>query len=299
MVSDTPPPAPGPITPADVAARIVRRADAIGPSPSLLRLEERLRRDDTSARQLGSLIEGSPALAARVLRIANSAFYAPAEPVLGLGRAVAMLGQTVLRQLVLASLIESRRAGARTPRQMLAAARLMGDAVRSAVVCRALAGATRLAPPDEAFVAGLLHDLGHIYLLDDDDDRYASYRLGGSDQTDVLDLELLMAGTTHTHVGAAFADAWNLPAALRTVLQEHHDPPPHTLAAIVRASDWLVRELNATNFQDPETFSVRVGFGLAAIGLDRTRWDALAPTVRGEYAELLTLFELAPERAAS
>jgi len=290
-VADAPPVVPSPISPSDVARRIVRRADAIGPSPSLLRLEEHLRRGDTSARQLGRLIEGSPALAARVLRLANSAFYAPSEPVVSLRRAVVLLGDTVLRQLVLTSLITSRRATGRTPRQLLAAARLMGDAVRSAVVCRALADATRLVAPDDAFAAGLLHDLGHIYLLDDDDDRYASYLLEASDHTDGLEHELILSGTTHTHVGAAFADAWHLPGTVRSVLQEHHDPQPGTLSAIVRASDWLVRELNTTNFKDPRAFADRVDSGLAAIGLDRAAWAARVPAVRDGYAELLTLFD--------
>jgi HD-like signal output (HDOD) protein len=292
LVIDAPPVVPGPISPADVAARIVGRTDGIGPSPSLFRLEERLRHGDTSAQQLGRLIEGSPALAARVLRIANSAFYAPAEPVVSLGRAVAMLGDTMLRQVVLATLISTRRSTTRTPRQMLAAARLMGDAVRSAVVCRALAGATRLALPDEAFVAGLLHDLGHIYLLDDDDDRYAGYLLEASNFADGLERELAFTGTTHTLIGVAFADSWRLPPAVRAVLEGHHDPHPGTLAAMVRASDWLVRELNATNFQDPEIFAERVEFALAAIGLDQVAWEAMVPRVRDEYAELLTVFEL-------
>src|SRR5204863_4929435 len=123
---------------ADRAREILRRAHAVSPSPSLLRVEDHIRRGDSSARQLGQLIEGSPALAARVLRMANSAFYAPIEPVSSLGRAVAMLGETVIRQLVLTSLVLSRRAASRSPREALAAARVMGDAVRTATVARAL-----------------------------------------------------------------------------------------------------------------------------------------------------------------
>lgn len=290
--TDVPPPlAPDPIAPIDVAHRIVARAEAISPSPSLLRIEEHLRRGDTSARQMGKLIEGSPALAARLLRLANSAFYAPPEPVVSLTRAVVLIGDTVLRQLVLTSLITSRRSTARTPRQSLAMARLMGDAVRSAVVCRSLSATTRMVAPDDAFAAGLLHDLGHIYLLDGDDDRYASHLLKASDDIDGLEQEIALSGTTHTHIGAAFAAAWHLPATVRDVLQEHHDPKPRSLSAIVSASDWLVRELNATSFSDPQILADRVDAGLAGIGLDRAAWEALVPAVRGEYADLLTLFD--------
>jgi hypothetical protein len=67
----------------DRARQIVQHAHAISPSASLLRLEQQLRQGGSNARQLAKLIDGSPALAARVLRMANSAFYAPAEPVSG------------------------------------------------------------------------------------------------------------------------------------------------------------------------------------------------------------------------
>jgi HD-like signal output (HDOD) protein len=280
-----------PISPADVARRIVRQADAISPSPSLLRLEAYLRHGDTGAKQLGRLIEASPALAARVLRLANSAFYGSSEQVVSLRRAVVLLGDTVLRQLVLTSLITSRRATNRTPCQMLAAARLMGDAVRSAVVSRTLAEASGLASPDDAFSAGLLHDLGHIYLLDGADDRYASYLLGTSRYTDGLVQELILSGTTHTDVGAAFAEEWSLPVAIRDVLREHHHVEPHVLSVIVRVSDWLVRELNTTNFEDPNAFSDQAAAGLASVGLGREDWEARAPSVRAGWADLLTLFD--------
>jgi HD-like signal output (HDOD) protein len=111
----------------DRARQIVQHAHAISPSASLLRLEQQLRQGDSNARQLAKLIDGSPALAARVLRMANSAFYAPTEPVTTLSRAVALLGDTVLRQLVLTSLIVSRRAGNRSPREAVSRAILQGE----------------------------------------------------------------------------------------------------------------------------------------------------------------------------
>lgn len=279
----------------EVARDIVRRAHAISPSPSLLRLEAQLRRGDASARQLGQLIEGSPALAARVLRMANSAFYSPRDPVVGLGRAVVLLGETVLRQLVLTSLIMSRQASRRSPRQALAAARLMGNAVRSGVVCRSLADMTRIAQADDAFAAGLLHDLGHVYLLDDIGETYGAYLLEATPMEDAdeasLERELVLAGTTHQDVGSVFAYDWNLPSALGRVLHEHHDPHAAGLPALVRASDWLVRELNHPGTAISPTLAGSVDSALGSLGIDRASWERRVPVVRDEYAELLTAFD--------
>jgi HD-like signal output (HDOD) protein len=233
----------------DRARQIVQHAHAISPSASLLRLEQQLRQGDSNARQLAKLIDGSPALAARVLRMANSAFYAPAEPVTTLSRAVALLGDTVLRQLVLTSLIVSRRAGNRSP------ARSPGRRPphRRRGSCRGrrqdLAQMSRSVDPDTAFAAGLLHDLGHVYLLDDVGERYASYLLDphahdARNAAGQLEMEIELAGTTHQDVGAVFAYEWNLPPVIARVLWDHHVPSPGSLGALIAGSDVLLRELS-------------------------------------------------------
>jgi HD-like signal output (HDOD) protein len=274
----------------DRAREVLRRAHAVTPSRSLLRLEDTLRRGDATTRQLSQLIEGSPALAARVLRMANSSFYAPLEPVVGLSRAVPMLGHTVLRQLVLATLVLSRQETGRSTRQGVAAARLTGNAVRCAVVSRALAATTKLSPPDDAFSAGLLHDLGHIYLLDDTGDAYAAY-LVDETPANPLEREIQLTGTTHQLVGVAFAYDWNLPPSLASVLSEHHTPEPKSLAAIVAASDVLVSEAHNPSADGPEPAIAASDAALESIGMGREAWDAIEPNVRNDYAELLTVFE--------
>ncbi|HEX8939073.1 MAG TPA: HDOD domain-containing protein [Candidatus Limnocylindrales bacterium] len=289
----------------DRARAIVHRAHAVSPSPSLLRVEAQLRQGDATARQLARLIEGSPALAARVLRMANSAFYAPAEPVVSLSRAVAILGDTVLRQLVLTSLIVSRRASSRTPRQALAAARLTGDAVRAAVVARTLAAASRRADADEAFAGGLLHDLGHVYLLDEVGELYASHLLEARRADQSADAQLAvereLSGTTHQEVGAVFAYDWNLPPVIAQVMWDHHASEPGSLAALVATTDRLVAELAAPALvalgDDPGAAAAlaarteAVEAGLAGLGLDRARWADELATVRERTTELLTLFD--------
>jgi HD-like signal output (HDOD) protein len=276
----------------DRAREIVRAAHTLGPSPSLLRIEEQLRSSDSSARQLAKLIEGSPALAARVLRMANSAFYAPLEPVVSLNRAVAMLGDIVLRQLVLTSLVMARGAGRRNARQALAAARLTGDAVRSAVVARALAISTKAAPRDDAFAAGLLHDLGHVYLLDSVGDAYAEHLLGAGTAIGDLEREMELAATTHQEVGAVFAYEWNLPAAVASVLWEHHAPPAPNLIGLVAVSDILISDFAAHRAEHMAEAAEAADAALIAIGSTREAWDAALPRVREEIAELMTVFEL-------
>lgn len=274
----------------DRAREVLRRAHAVTPSRSLLRLEDTLRKGDASTKQLAQLIEGSPALAARVLRMANSSFYAPAEPIVSLNRAVPMLGHTVLRQLVLATLVLSRQETGRSTRQGVAAARLTGNAVRAAVVSRALAARSRGFLPDDAFSAGLLHDLGHVYLLDDAGDAYAAYLVDES-PADPLAREVELTGTNHQDVGLAFAYDWNLPPSLAEVLRDHHAPQPQTLSAVIAAADALVAEVHHPSSDGPDTAVATSDAALGSIGMTREGWESIAPQVRADYAELLTVFE--------
>ena len=285
--------------PGDVAERareIVRRSKGVQPSPSLLRVEERLRAGDASARQLAQLIEGSPALAARVLRLANSAFYAPLEPVVSLGRAVALLGDVVLRRLILTSLVVLLGAERRSSRQALASARLMGDSVRSAAVARNLAMLSGFEPIEDAFSAALLHDLGHIYLLDDVGDEYAGYLL--SPDRD-LGIEVELSGTTHIAIGGVFADDWGLPGPVAVVLREHHGPGEERLTRLIHAADLLVRELTDPSiFGDEEDGDeAPTERALVDLGIDPERWVAILPRVRAEFAELLGVFDLSASRS--
>jgi HD-like signal output (HDOD) protein len=280
----------------DRARQIVQHAHAISPSASLLRLEQQLRQGDSNARQLAKLIDGSPALAARVLRMANSAFYAPAEPVTTLSRAVALLGDTVLRQLVLTSLIVSRRAGNRSPREALAAARLTGDAVRAAVVGKTLAQMSRSVDPDTAFAAGLLHDLGHVYLLNDVGERYASYLLDppydARNAAGQLEMEIELSGTTHQDVGGVFAYEWNLPPVIARVLWDHHVPSPGSLGALIAGSDVLLHELSYPSVVDSADQQLEGDTVLAALNITRERWDERAATIRESFSELLSTFDV-------
>jgi HD-like signal output (HDOD) protein len=276
-----------------IARDIVRRSTAVAPSPSLIRLEAQLRGGDASAAELAHLIQGSPALAALVLRMANSVFYSPREPVVALSRAIVVLGDAVLRQVVLHSFMVGRRAAARRPGDAVAAARLMGDAVRSGVVARRLAHSSGAVPPDEAFVAGLLHDIGHLLLLDERPGLYADY-LRDRRPEDTLDTELALTATTHEAVGAAFAAAWNLPMSLGNVLASHHDEVSDPLAAIVRASDHLVPSISRPGHAWEAVGAESLEAVLGTVGVKAEAWMAGMPRLRDELSDLLTVFAVAP-----
>ena len=280
-------------TPETVARDIVRRSEAIRPPAGLIRLDARLRSGQTSASELARLIDGSPALAVRLLRMANSAFYSPVQPIVSLSRALVVIGDAVLGQLVAHAIVTSRRAARQTPDQALASARLMSDGVRAAVTARALAHLGAPVVPEEAFTAGLLYDLGHVLLLDTHPAAYSAYLLEHWSPVENLDRELELTGTSHEHVGRALASDWNLPASVGQALADHHRPSEVAISSVVRVADHLVRDRHRPKLaealpgvEDPETL-------MAALGVNPAAWAGRTAVTQREMAELLQIFDLA------
>lgn len=228
---------------------IAKRIDSIPTLPLTLRcLATALRRDDVSTEEIVDLVEADPALTAKVLKVINSPFYGLRFKVSTLSHAVAMLGRPALRHLAggIASFAEDVEEVSALDKSRLW---LHGFAVGTAA--RAIAVETDYDIPEEAYIAGLLHDLGKIIL-----DLYAPdvYREiiteSGPDANPHVDLERSRLGMDHTQVGALVADQWNLPKILKDVIQFHHEPPERLsgfprahqqLVAIVSAADRLCR----------------------------------------------------------
>lgn len=192
---------------------------------------------DFDLREVESLINQEPALAASVLRGANSAFYRGIQKVMTVGEAVARIGARQVANLVL--LETQRKNFASTSRELRG---LLHALWRHSVACAA--GSEWLARrlhfediADHAFVAGLLHDLGKLLLLRVIDEL----RSESGDElelTEPLILDLLNA--FHADRGAALMEAWDLPEVYSRVAREHRSEtfdPDDLLLVVVRLVD--------------------------------------------------------------
>jgi len=108
---------------------------------------------------------------------------------------------------------------------------------------------------------------------------------------DPLARERELTGTDHQEVGLAFAYDWNLPPSLATTLRDHHVPQTGTLSAVIAAADALVAEVHHPSAEGPEAATAVSDAALGTIVVTRESWEAIAPQVRADYAELLTVFE--------
>ncbi len=164
----------------------------------------------SSIADITRLIQLDPALAAKMLRYANSPFLLPRTPVTTIARAVTTLGlasvQTLSVSFTLVSGMENVKLGAMNHRQYWTRSLL------SAVAGRTITGALGARGAEEAFVAALLQDIGILILGRAFGDQYVALtNASGDDHAKLIELEKAEYGVDHSAISAWFANEWKLP----------------------------------------------------------------------------------------
>lgn len=189
--------------------------------PELVRLT---RRADTPLREIEARVAKNPALAARVLRLANSAAFAGGG-VMDLGNALTMIGLSTVHAIVMLvgiheAALECDRAAGFDGRAYMRRCLALGQ------VCRLLCKRVGLPNPEEAYVMGLLQEIGYLALI-----RFSPERVGrvfiaaqeGKDAPGIV-VERVVLGFDHAQVGGMLAEEWNLGAPLHAAIRCHHEP---------------------------------------------------------------------------
>jgi HD-like signal output (HDOD) protein len=217
-----------------------------------LELLELKRSDSVPMGRIANLIMKDQSLASRVLRVANSSFYAGLKPVDTISAAVVRLGTERVASLsMVASQLLAHTA------QTKAMAPYLSGLWRRSFVCatggRWLASQTgNETRAEEAFLAGLLHDIGELFLLKVLE-KLAQDRDHPVALTDVLMGEILEA--MHTGIGYRLMAKWELPAAYARVARDHHDPQlddNDVLLVITRLLDIVCRKHGIGQAADPD-----------------------------------------------
>lgn len=214
----------------DVAFEVIRVADL----------------SDSSASTVAATLSKDPSLSARVLRLANSAFYGMARDVHSIQEAVVVLGMRTTKSLSLVAasfpwLHVALKGKGLSPRL------LWNHCLACASFSKALALKKSSLDPEQAFCIGLLHDIGTVALyLTLEDEFNAMIQQAQTLGLPFDEIERGHLGFDHAELGAALAESWNLPKPFCKSIQFHHRPSsmetPEMIADIVHIADILVRE---------------------------------------------------------
>ncbi len=194
-----------------------------------------LRDENLSFTRLAEALSGDAVVTADVLRVANSPLYRTLHPVRRLDTAITRLGRNGMRSVLMTCAMRGLKvAGSGLTGEISES--LWRCALASGVIMEALAKRTRVSA-DDAYLAGLLHDLGRLAVLRVIHDYHRTHARG---VTRALFEQL--ADQWHEHLGLRLAEAWNLPDPLPELVGSHHgeaasDDPLATWRGMLQFAD--------------------------------------------------------------
>lgn len=206
------------------------------------------RNPKSSAMEVATAISQDPALASKVLKMANSSLYGFPQRITTINHAIVILGFANIRNIVLTASIFDMFPSAKG-RKHFDRKGFWEHSLASGITSKLLAKRLGIKNVDEAFIWGLLHDLGKLvldtYFSDDFSEVVSLVQEKGML---IRDAEQQLLGFDHASVGGIVADKWNLPPILIKVIRFHHNPPQANesmrMVAIIHFSDILCRTLS-------------------------------------------------------
>jgi HD-like signal output (HDOD) protein len=205
---------------------VISRIETLPSLPALYtKVMKEINSPDGSLNRVGEIISKDAAMSAKILQLVNSSFFGFPEHTASPVRAVNLLGMETVRALIISAKIFAEFSGAGLPGYSISSQwnHSLGTGILSCAIARfEQLNQTMI---DDAFMAGLLHDIGKLILLD----RMPEKCLKIVDEANLMDCSLWKAeqtvlGTTHAEVGAYLIGIWGLSPTIVESIAFHHCP---------------------------------------------------------------------------
>ena len=193
---------------------------------AVTRVLQEMQNPEPSAANVEKIISGDQALASKMLRVVNSAYYGLSRQVTNVGQAIIILGLQQVRNIVL-SVGTITAFNAKTPKQIETMRQFwrhsFGSATTATLVARKLGWERK--PTETLFTGGILHDIGRLFLFCNFANTYDRLLEIALSKGQIFEgTELAMLGTTHAEIGGKIAEKWGLPESIVACIKNHEGP---------------------------------------------------------------------------
>jgi HD-like signal output (HDOD) protein/signal transduction histidine kinase len=208
----------------------------------LIKLIEHLQADDAGMPELAALIAKDAAMTSKILTVANSSAYHRNQRTVGLEQSLVSLGTDMIKTLVISeSVFQTFNSFPHSSSTDLRG--FWKGSLTTAVIARDIAKQMEYAHVEEAYLAGLLHNVGRLALLATAPKEY-SFNFMARDDEDLCAVEQRTLQITHSEAGAWLIERWHLDSFLADSVLYHHEPiarleSAHPLIRIVRLAHLL------------------------------------------------------------
>jgi len=230
----------------------------------LLKLMETCSREDATVNELAKIVAKDPSLSSKILKLVNSAYYNLPQKIHNFEQAISLLGMEAIKNLALsASVYQVFDDMEKNSRFDLR--KYWFHSLQCAVLANMIA--KRIAYPfcEEAFVAGLLHDVGKLVLWKNYPEAYAKVLADVQKGDTLIHAEDRILGFNHAAAGACLIEHWQMEAFIADAFLYHHEPMGRILNALPMVKIVYVANcLSADCFED----AARLKIAADVLGLD-------------------------------
>lgn len=258
------------------------------------KLTRLLQAPNTTVQMIGNIIAEDQAIAVKVLRLVNSAFYALPHKIGSLKHAIVLLGLNQVRNLVLATstlqMFQEFKSG-----RLFDMKRFWEHSVGCAIAAKVLAETSHLGSPDDIFSGGLLHDVGKlihaIYLEEAFSAVIADVQ---ENEVPMIESEKRILGYDHSYTGRELAARWSLSQGTIEMIAHHH---------LSDSSVRITREVAAVHIGDIICIALGLGSGgekkvpvanpkaWDALGIDLGSLDYMVARIEKLFRESVSILE--------
>lgn len=275
----------------------------VGNLPSLptvaARINSEIESEGLSAKRLGAIISEDPSLASSMLRLSNSAFYGMPRQIATIERAVMVLGFDTVKNLALSiSIFSFFKKGISPAIDVIG---LWNHSLGVAVCARALVMRLNAKIAEQAFLLGIVHDVGKIALIKLClEDMEQVCRLISHDGMSEEEAEMQVFGFTHQKIGGMLLKEWKFPEMMVLAVKAHHELPPvlkecdeettHLIRCLCVANQFAkALALGASTNQKREPIpSVMWGY----LGVERQDIASLSTLIREDYQRIIQSWQM-------
>ena len=201
----------------------------------------------TSSSDIAAIIGQDPALSSKLLRLANSAFYGMPGKITTINQAVVVLGFKVITTIVLSVTVFDMFPESTRSKHLFDRKAFWLHSLGCGLIAKHLAQPALL-DPEEAFCAGLLHDIGKVVLEQYlHEEFHAALRTAHAKKIPLFAAENEVLGFTHANAAEWLMSGWQLPPEIELPITRHHDPTASAQRfpgiALCHAADWLCYQI--------------------------------------------------------
>lgn len=273
---------------------IIKNMGELPPSPIVAtKILDLLRDPELKLRDLANAVSLDPVISARLLRMANSAFYKQVKQVNSVDRAIIVIGENALKNMALEYSLRSTH-----KTYGIIERKLWENSIGCAVACRMIAERLTSLDKEVAYLAGLQHHIGKVLMINRDKELYLQVlKFVADGKGQLRDVERGLFAYSHEMVGAALLDYWNYPKEIVAATLHHHNfddlreerPVVYKLCGVMYLASDFCRHFGI-GFDAEEPMDLAISRGSLALEANPMHVDDLVEKFYSEFMKERKLF---------